>query len=271
MKTQPSVLALLVIVLGVLGVVSAADAQQRRRAPRRPRADATTATATDTTDAGATTDAPAPSEDQPAPAASPTTTAEAPTTSAAPAEASEATGASAGGEATVPIDPSLTTGPDLTPLRQELTAIMDELVKARARVAIVGKALFKTKVRIILQNRAGDAQSLERIVLRLDGAPIYRKDGGAGLEEGEQVFEGFATPGPHALDLEAEQRSRANDGFGYTLRDTVRVSVQKDRLTEITIVLDDDSDMAEDFPEDGEGEYDLRTRVTAATYELEAR
>jgi hypothetical protein len=145
------------------------------------------------------------------------------------------------------------------------------LVKARARVAIVGKALFKTKVRIVLQNRAGDAQTLERILLRLDGAPIYRKDGGAGLEDGQQVFEGFATPGPHALDMEADQRSRANDGFGYTLRETFRFAVQKDRLTEITIVLDDDSDMAEDFPEDGEGEYDLRTRVTAATYELGAR
>ena len=164
-----------------------------------------------------------------------------------------------------------TPAPDLAPLQAEYAAIMDELVKARARVAIVGKALFKTKVRIILQNRAGDAQNLERIVLRLDGAPIFRKDGGVGLDEGQQVFEGFATPGPHALDMEADQRSRANDAFGYTLRETFRFAVQKDRLTEITIVLDDDSDMAEDFPEDGEGEYDVRTRVTAATFELEAR
>lgn len=265
MKTQSSVLALL-LSLGLLSVASEADAQQRRRAPRRPAAPA------ETTDAGASTETTTPDADQPPPTAPTTSVTEASAPAATTTTTSTATpAASSEGDAATTIDPTLSTGPDLAPLRQELTAIMDELVKARARVAIVGKALFKTKVRIILQNRAGDAQSLERIVLRLDGAPIYRKDGGAGLEDGQQVFEGFATPGPHALDLEAEQRSRANDGYGYTLRETLRVAVQKDRLTEITIVLDDDSDMAEDFPEDGEGEYDLRTRVTAATYELEAR
>lgn len=265
MKTQSSVLALL-LSLGLLSVASEADAQQRRRAPRRPAAPA------ETTDAGASTETTTPDADQPPPTAPTTSVTEASAPAATTTTTSTATpAASSEGDEATTIDPTLSTGPDLAPLRQELTAIMDELVKARARVAIVGKALFKTKVRIILQNRAGDAQSLERIVLRLDGAPIYRKDGGAGLEDGQQVFEGFATPGPHALDLEAEQRSRANDGYGYTLRETLRVAVQKDRLTEITIVLDDDSDMAEDFPEDGEGEYDLRTRVTAATYELEAR
>lgn len=261
--SSPTLLSLLAFLSALAVFANEADAQQRRRAPRRPRGAATEpasdvvadAPGPETTEANAT-DAPAPTAETPPESA--VTTPEAP--------AVETTR-----PATPAVDPTLESGPDLAPLRQEYAAIMDELVNARARVAIVGKALFKTKVRIILQNRAGDAQSLERVVLRLDGAPIYRKDDGAGLDDGAQVFEGFATPGPHALDLEAQQRSREGDGFGYTLRETFRVSVKKDRLTEITIVLDDDSDMAEDFPEDGEGEYDLRTRVSAATYDLEAR
>lgn len=261
MVLSRTTLALLTTLCAFACFANDADAQQRRRAPRRPRTQPTAEPAAEQpADAGPDVDAPTASAEPSAvaPAAEPNAQASAPATESTPA-------------VDPALEPTLATGPDLSPLRQEFTAIMDELVKARARVAIVGKALFKTKVRIVLQNRAGDAQSLERIVLRLDGAPIYRKDGGAGLEEGEQVFEGFATPGPHVLDVEAEQRSRASDAFGYTLHDTLRIAVQKDRLTEITIVLDDDSDMAEDFPEDGEGEYDLRTRVSAATYDLEAR
>lgn len=234
------------------GVVAEAQAQQHRRnsARRPPPAP---------TEQSAETDA-APPAAEPTPVTEPSVTTPEPTVAVAAVTPIEAPAVEVAAPA-----------PDLAPLQAEYAAIMDELVKARARVAIVGKALFKTKVRIVFQNRAGDEQTLERIVLRLDGAPIFRKDGGAGLEDGQQVFEGFATPGPHALDMEADQRSRDNDGFGYTLRETFRFSVQKDRLTEITIVLDDDSDMAEDFPDDGEGEYDLRTRMSAATYELEAR
>lgn len=260
-STSRRPLTLFLMLVAVMGSLSTAQAQQRRRNPRRPPAAPVQA------DAAATPAEPAaPTEPSPAPTVTETSAA-----SASPVVAPTAATATTQPEPAAPVEEAVAAGPDLAPLREEYTAIMDELVKARARVALVGKALFKTKVRIVIQNRAGDAQSLEKLVLRLDGAPIYRKDGGAGLEEGEQVFEGFATPGPHALDLEAEQHSRANDGFGYTLRETFRFAVQKDRLTEITIVLDDDSDMAEDFPEDGEGEYDLRTRVTAATYELEAR
>lgn len=262
MKASLTTLLSILALLSALAVfANEATAQQRRRAPRRPRdASAEPASDADTPvpEAPATTGTEATAPTPATPTASPVTTSDAPVVE----ETQPVTPA---------VDPTLDSGPDLAPLRQEYAAIMDELVNARARVAIVGKALFKTKVRIILQNRAGDAQSLERVVLRLDGAPIYRKDDGAGLDDGAQVFEGFATPGPHALDLEAQQRSREGDGFGYTLRETFRVSVKKDRLTEITIVLDDDSDMGEDFPEDGEGEYDLRTRVSAATYDLEAR
>ena len=42
------------------------------------------------------------------------------------------------------------------------------------------------------------------------------------------------------------------------------------KVTEITLVLDDDSDIAEDFEDDGEGEYDVSTRVRVATRDLES-
>ncbi|MBW2462841.1 MAG: hypothetical protein JRH11_14410 [Deltaproteobacteria bacterium] len=159
-------------------------------------------------------------------------------------------------------------GPDLGPIREEFTAIMDELVQVRSRVAVLGRQLFRTRMTVSVQNRAGDDNTLASMVLKLDGAPIFQGEGGEVSEDGAQVFDGFAAPGPHVLTVEVEQRARANDEYRYELRDTYRFQVIRDRLIEVTIVLDDDSDIAEDFEDDEEGEFDVRTRMRVATRAL---
>lgn len=159
-------------------------------------------------------------------------------------------------------------GPDLGPIREEFTAIMDELVQVRSRVAVLGRQLFRTRMRVVVQNRAGDDNTLARMVLKLDGAPIFQGEGGEVSEDGSQVFDGFAAPGPHVITVEVEQRARANDEYRYELRDTYRFQVIRDRLIEVEIVLDDDSDIAEDFADDEEGEFDVRTRMRVATRAL---
>jgi len=159
-------------------------------------------------------------------------------------------------------------GPDLGPIREEFTAIMDELVQVRSRVAVLGRQLFRTRMRVVVQNRAGDDQSLARMVVKLDGAPIFQGEGAEVPEDGRQVFDGFAAPGPHVMSIEVEQRARADDEYRYELRDTYRFQVIRDRLIEVEIVLDDDSDIAEDFADDEEGEFDVRTRMRVATRAL---
>ena len=121
---------------------------------------------------------------------------------------------------------------------------------------------------MLVQNRAGDDNTLARLVVGLDGAPVHRGDGSSLGEDAKQVFEGFAAPGPHVLTVEVEQRQRANDDYRYTVRDSFRIQVQRDRRTDVTIILDDDSDMGADFEDDGEAEYDVSTRVRVETREL---
>ncbi|NOY91502.1 MAG: DUF3597 domain-containing protein, partial [Deltaproteobacteria bacterium] len=157
---------------------------------------------------------------------------------------------------------------DLGPLREEFTAVMDDLVQVRSRIAVLGRQLFQTKVRVRVQDRAGDDQDLISIALRLDGAPIFRGDPSSVNGDVQQVFEGFAAPGPHVLSVETEQRARADDDYRYTQSDTYRFEVIRGKATELTLVLDDSSDIAEDFPDDGEGEYDVRVRLRVATREL---
>ncbi len=151
-------------------------------------------------------------------------------------------------------------------LQTELSALMDELVQARTRASLIGKTLFKTQVRVFVQNLAGDDAILAKIVLKLDGAPIFRGDAAAirGDEE-RRVFEGFIAPGPHVLTAEIEQSSRDDSAYGYELRESYRFQTIRDKRNELRLVLRDDSDVASEFPDDQDGEYDVRTKLRVQT------
>nr|MDQ3038175.1 hypothetical protein [Myxococcota bacterium] len=161
------------------------------------------------------------------------------------------------------------TPPDLAPIRQEYVQLMDEMVQARSRVAIVGQELFQTRMTITVQDRTGDEQTLTHFTLELDGTPIHRTDGEIeGGEQGRQVFEGALAPGPHVLTIDMEQRARDDPEYRTTQRESFRFIVVRDRLSEVTITLEDDSDIARSFRSGGEGRFDVRTRVRVATREL---
>lgn len=161
-------------------------------------------------------------------------------------------------------------GPDLGPLREELQGILDDLVQARARAAAVGQALFHTRLRIVVQRR-GDDMFLARLVVKLDNGVVFRSEPSFRGDAGVRIFEGFATPGPHQVEFEIEQRARGGETYRYHLRDSYRFEVLADRLTELTLVIDDDSEIADDFPDDESGEYDVRTRLRVDTFGLPAR
>lgn len=251
MRTFRFGLFLALVSLVSLLVGSDADAQRRRRRPRPQPTEQPASEPTEpaTEPAEPTTATPAAAPATTPAAATPTTPAAAPTEPAPPTEP----------------EPDPTSLPDLEPMRAELATLMDELVQARSRVTVLGRALFDTKVVIRVDNRADD-QILRSLVIRLDGDPVHRGDSDPGTG-GAALFEGFAAPGPHDLTVEVEQRARANEAYRYLQRNQFRFEVVQGKLTEIVIRLDDDSDM-EDFADDGEGEYDVNMRVRVATRDL---
>lgn len=250
---------LVTLTAGLLLVVllsDVADAQRRRRRRRRPEPPPTEQPA-ETPDAGAD-EADAGEGEGETPAAA------APTEGEGEAEAGEAPAEEA--PAAAPVDEEVPLD-DLSPLRSDLATLMDDLVQVRSRIAVLGRQLFETQVRLRVENRAGDDQIVSRLVLRLDGDPVHRGDEDPG-DEGRQLHQGFAAPGPHELTVEVEMRSRADEEYRYLSSTRFRFQVVRGKLTEVIVTLDDDSDIAEDFEDDGEGEYDLNVRVRVATREL---
>lgn len=162
--------------------------------------------------------------------------------------------------------------PDISPIRDDYVALMDDLVQARSRVHALGSELFRTRITIDLQDRTGDRTNLARLVIRLDGAPVFQTDGAVeGGDDGREVFSGALAPGPHVLRLEIEQRASADDTYRYTLQEDFRFQVARERLSEVTVVLEDESDIATSFPSGGEGRYEVRTRMRVATRALSDR
>lgn len=159
--------------------------------------------------------------------------------------------------------------PDVSPIRADYVALMDDLVQARMRVHALGNELFRTRIRIELQDRTGGLVTLARIVVHLDGAPVFQSDGPVErADQGRELFVGALAPGPHVLTIEVEQRARDGEEFRYSLRESFRFQVVRERLSEVTLVLEDASDMARSFPAAGEGRYEVRTRMRVASRAL---
>jgi hypothetical protein len=259
-RAQKPIGILSLALCGVLALASAADAQasskRGARNNRRPPA--------------AEPEAPPPSEpaSDPAAAAPP---AAPPSTEASPLAVTPSPAAE---PAPAPAEPAVDTEneaakQDAQAVREELSTVMDALVSARARAALLGKSLFKTRVRVQLVNDAAGDQLLGKVALSLDGNPIYRGEGSTLDPEGAKLFEGYAAPGPHVLTVEIEQRAREDDAYRYSQTSSLRFVVPRGTLTDLTLVLDDDSDIAEDFKDDDEGEYDVRLRLEVTARPLE--
>lgn len=252
--------AFVAALLSLAVITDTADAQRRRRRRR-------TAEPAETAEPAATETAPAEAAPETPPPSTPATTT-APS-STPPAASTTPPAASTVVPATPTADPG-PLPPDLGPLRADWSTLMDDMVSARQRVATLGEELFRTRMAVTVQDRAGDDQLLTRFAMELDGTPIFHTDAEIeGGDAGREVFEAALAPGPHVLTIELEQSARDGTEYRYTQRDTFRFIVVRDRRTEITVVLEDDSDIARSFPAGGEGRYEIRTRVRVATRALE--
>lgn len=260
----------LIALLVTVFFVDAADAQRRRRRRRRRQPPAEEPAEPPAAEA---------SPDEPAaPPASPFEDEPAEETPTPPAEGADAPPAADTSEPPADAAPTETPAPqydpgpappDVSPIRNDYVALMDELVQARMRVHALGSELFRTRITIDLQDRTGDGTNLARLVVHLDGAPVYQSEGAAeGLDDGREIFSGSLAPGPHVLRVEVEQRQREDDAYRYTLQQDFRFQVVRERLSEVTLVLEDESDMASSFPSGGEGRYEVRTRMRVATRAL---
>jgi hypothetical protein len=151
--------------------------------------------------------------------------------------------------------------PDVSSLQSELSSVLDELIQARTRAAVLAKSLFKTRIELLMSRRADD-QKIVHVRLGLDGVPVHDSDGSAvsGSDQA-RMFQGYVAPGVHEISVEITEQAKDNPTYRYTRSERFRIETKKNTSTQVELYLHDDSDMAEELPEGDDGKYEVSTRV----------
>jgi hypothetical protein len=151
-------------------------------------------------------------------------------------------------------------------LQRDVSQVLSEMQSLRSKVALFTKGVFRSQVRVALKNRASSSHTLRVLNLNLDDLALYSAPRAASFRDKvSKLYQGSIAPGFHDLGVEVEQQAKGSADYRYRTVHRFRFEAKRERLTELVIVLEDESDIAENFKEDGEGSYDTQLRLQVLT------
>lgn len=152
------------------------------------------------------------------------------------------------------------------PLPFEYDKLLGDIVALRSRVAALTTTLFASKLRVVVETRGEDAR-LASFNVTLDDGVVFAAPERFSAEDERTVYEHAVAPGHHVLGIEIERYDARNKEFRTWQSSRFSVIIPESKLIATHLTIVDDSDMAEDFPEDADGQYDLRVKLRARVVE----
>jgi hypothetical protein len=140
--------------------------------------------------------------------------------------------------------------------------LLGDIAALRSRVAAVTTTLFKSRLRVVLESRANDAR-IEALAVTLDDGVVFAAPERFNAEDDRVVYEHAVAPGSHVLGIDVERYDARARQFRTWQNSRFAIVVPESQLVEAHVRIDDDSDMASDFPSDQDGEYKLSVRLRA--------
>lgn len=144
--------------------------------------------------------------------------------------------------------------------------LMADIAALRSRVAAVTTTLFSSKLRVLVGVEGDDAR-VASFRVTLDEGVIFAAADRFGGDEPQVVYEHAVAPGHHMLGVEIERYDARNRSYRTYQSSKFAVVVPESQRLEASFRIEDDSDMADEFPDDQDGEYDLRVRLRAQVVE----
>lgn len=208
---------------------------------------------------------------------------EAPKSEAAPATpepGNPSSGAAASGDDLGPPPPKAAEGPaaarrsPLTPEPNEFPTgapkpppvaydkLLADIAALRSRVASVTTTLFSSKLRVLVEVEGDDAR-VASFRVTLDDGVVYAAPERFSADQPQAVYEHAVAPGHHMLGVEIERYDARNRQYRTYQSSKFSIVVPEGKRLESSLRIEDDSDMADDFPSGEDGEYDLRVRLRA--------
>jgi hypothetical protein len=144
----------------------------------------------------------------------------------------------------------------------EYDKLLGDIAALRSRVAALTTTLFASKLRVVVETKGDDAR-LASFNITLDDGVVFAAPDRFSAEDERTVYEHAVAPGHHVVGVEIERYDARNKEYRTWQSSRFSVVIPESKLVDTHLTIVDDSDMAEDFPDDADGEYDLRVKLRA--------
>lgn len=144
----------------------------------------------------------------------------------------------------------------------EYDKLLGDIAALRSRVAALTTTLFASKLRVVVETKGDDAR-LASFNITLDDGVVFTAPARFSAEDERTVYEHAVAPGHHVVGVEIERYDARNKEYRTWQSSRFSVVIPENKLVHAHLVVVDDSDMADDFPSDADGEYDLRVKLRA--------
>ena len=144
----------------------------------------------------------------------------------------------------------------------EYDKLLGDIATLRSRVSALTTTLFASKVRVVVETRGTDAR-VASFTVTLDDGVVYSAPERFSAEDERTVYEHSVAPGHHVLGVDIERFDTRNKEYRTWQRSRFSVVIPESQLVDAHLIVQDSSDMGKDFPDDQDGEYDLRVRLRA--------
>jgi hypothetical protein len=144
----------------------------------------------------------------------------------------------------------------------EYDKLLGDIAALRSRVAALTTTLFASKLRVVVETK-GDEARLASFNITLDDGVVFAAPERFSAEDERTVYEHAVAPGHHVVGVEIERYDARNKEYRTWQSSRFSVVIPESKLVDAHLKIIDDSDMADDFPSDADGEYDLRVKLRA--------
>ena len=144
----------------------------------------------------------------------------------------------------------------------EYDKLLGDIATLRSRVSALTTTLFASKVRVVVETRGTDAR-VASFTVTLDDGVVFSAPERFSADEERTVYEHSLAPGHHVLGVDIERFDIRNKEYRTWQSSRFSVVIPESKLVDAHVTIQDSSGMAEDFPDDQDGEYDLRVKLRA--------
>ncbi len=150
---------------------------------------------------------------------------------------------------------------DLEALAAEYNSLSDDLFRSRAKLELLGKALYQTKLTATLSYDAGRVWPLGKVTLVVDGQPVFSADAPNASNDALPMYDGFVAPGRHKVALHVDCTSVGGGNLTYGAEGQFTVETVTDKTTQIRFTVDENGDGPQHLDQKKSGTFDVKVRA----------